>query len=524
MIIAMHITNRKSILNIVLFLIITVAILALNNYPNFYASQHTPPLFRYSGQASWFDPWDLNVYVSAIRSGSRSGLLFINNYTTTPHSPILVFPLYTIVGSLFSSLNPFLLFHALATINGLFLIIGMFCIIKLFLNNTKLSLVALFLVCTGGGLGWMFFPTIESSDLFMTGFTFHSQFQRGHEGFGILLYLLSLVLSYQGIRTKTFIPLIFSLLTSCLLVVFYPYYLISIALICGVFALRKISQSQEYLPYTVVFIINLFVTGFITLIYRSHLFSNPGLTEILSQHLITPNIISLILGYGLLLPTLFIVLPKWRDSDQNYFLTSWLILSLVLAYLPFGFSRFFLRTLFLPIILLIFHNLEYLNKVTAISKRTIVLCLLFVIPISTFFILSKRLSEVSKNNPWYYLNPQQTQTLDFLTQNTPPGSGVLSAYTFGNLLPVHTQNKAYYGLSFQTTTLVPSLQNTLAFYSQQFTENEAKSFLQQSNISYVIFGSEERAITNQYAHTSTLQYSFLQKVFESQGITVYSFH
>lgn len=46
---------------------IIFAIIFINQFPDYYALTKTPKGFFYSGQASWFDPWDINVYTAAIK-------------------------------------------------------------------------------------------------------------------------------------------------------------------------------------------------------------------------------------------------------------------------------------------------------------------------------------------------------------------------------------------------------------------------------------------------------------------------
>lgn len=513
---------QKSI-TLVVFLLLLFLVIFINIYPNYYALRNTPPGFRFSGQASWFDPWDINVYVSAIRSGSTSGLLLSNSYTTIPHQPVLLYTVYTLTGFLFPRFNPFLLFHILATVSSFIFLIGLFFLIKIFIKETKFALVVLFLVSLGGGLGWIFFPNTESADLFMTGFTFMSHFQRGHESLGILFYLSALILFYLGAPKKNLFLNFLSLGSTFLMVFFYPYYLLSYGLICGVYSLKKYYQQRENNYYFVYFIFNFFLALSVLTIYYLHLNSSLGFAGILSQQLNTPNLLSLMLGYGVLLPPLIISLSKWGENDQNFFLTVWLVASLLLSFLPLGLARFYLRTLFLPIIMLIFLNLNQVAQTIRLSKQAIIVLLIFLVPLSTFYTFYRRLAEVTKDNPWYYLSEDERQALDYLAKYSPKGSGVLSYYTLGNLIPTYTSNRVYFGHFIQTPNSLEKVKNILKFYAQNYNENEAQSLLEDGNISYVFFGKEEQKITNTYTKEANLKYSFLKPVFQGEKVTIFSF-
>lgn len=512
----MNNTNKvlQKLIALTVFLLLSFLVIFINVYPNYYALSHTEPGFRFSGQASWFDPWDINVYVSAIRSGSTNGLLLSNSYTTTPHHPVLLYSVYTLAGSLFPSLNPFLLFHILAVLSSFIFLIVLFFLIKVFLKDIKIVFIVFFLVSLGGGLGWLFFPKIESADLFMTGFTFTSHFQRGHESLGILFYLSALVFFYLGTTRKNLFFNFLSLGSTFLMILFYPYYLLSYGLICYAYSLKK--------NYYVYIIFNFLIALSFLAVYYFHLNSSLGFAGVLSQQLNTPNIISLILGYAVLLPFLIIALTKWNKDDQNFFLSSWIVLSLSLSFLPLGFARFFLRTLFLPIIMLIFLNLERITQTIRLSKQVIIVLLIFLVPLSTFYIFYRRLAEVTKKNPWYFISEEEGKALDYLDKHSPKGSGVLSYYTLGNYIPAYSSNRVYFGHYIQTPSSSGKIQNILRFYAQNYSDDDAKSLLKIENISYVIFGNEEKYITKAYTKKTTLKYPFLKPVFNNNEITILS--
>ncbi len=54
--------------SLILLIIISFAVF-VNLFPNYYAYVNTPSGYIFSGQASWFDPWDINIYVTAIKWG-----------------------------------------------------------------------------------------------------------------------------------------------------------------------------------------------------------------------------------------------------------------------------------------------------------------------------------------------------------------------------------------------------------------------------------------------------------------------
>src|SRR3990172_10746449 len=103
-----------------------ILVVFLFNFPNFYGYLFPPENKVYLGQVSFFDPWDVNVYVSVIRWSQTYGPEFQNAYTTTPHKVTFLYPFYTLVGILFSNIEPFLLFNILTTLAGAVLLLVIF--------------------------------------------------------------------------------------------------------------------------------------------------------------------------------------------------------------------------------------------------------------------------------------------------------------------------------------------------------------------------------------------------------------
>lgn len=476
----------------------------------------------FSGQASWFDPWDINLYVSVINWGQNHGILLSNVYTTIENNPILFYPLYTISGSIFPKTDPYLLFHLQAIVLGVILLFVLWQIIKIFLISTKIQFIALFLIALGGGLGWLFFPNVFSSDLYMTGFTFQSHFQRPHEALGITFYLLSLIGFYIAANKSSYRLNLISLISLCLIVFFYPFYLLSYGLICGFYCFYLILYNHKK-PF-IMLLINIFFAGFVLLFYNYYLQSNPQFTGIINQKLTNQNLIQLLLGWGILLPLMLLQLKSPNKDKKFYFLYFWFFISLFLSFLPFGFARFYLRTLFFPIIILILLNIQYLSKLVHLSQKSLFILLIIIVPISSFFIAYKRLDEVSKNNQWFYISNEESNALDFLNKNA-VNQGILSGYNLGNIIPAKTNSNVYFGHLLQTPNAQEKINNLIRFYANTMSDDEAGKFLKENNITYIIWSYEEQNITNSYNNNEKkqLKYKFLKQEFKNGNLIILSY-
>ncbi|MBP7859805.1 hypothetical protein KA001_02505, partial [Patescibacteria group bacterium] len=222
---------------------------------------------------------------------------------------------------------------------------------------------------------------------------------------------------------------------------------------------------------------------------------------------------------GLLVPLFLISIKEFKKTDENFFLVTWVLISLILSFFPFGFARFYLRGLFLPIILFVILNSKQYVKILDLPKILIFILLAVVIPISSFFVFYKRIDEVTKNNHWYYLTTDEIDATNYL--KTKKG-GIFSYYTLGNYVPAVTNSAVYFGHFIQTPNSQLKIMNIAKFYSNTYSEEEARKLLKNENISYVFYGSEEKEITKNYSKQNVLNYSFLDTVFKNDQVTIYS--
>ncbi len=485
--------------------------LFINFYPNYYAFLKTPAGYDFSGQASWFDPWDINVYVAAIRWGQQGHILLENLYSSELNNGITLYPIYTLTGWLFRQTQPFLLFHISAIFCGLIFSLTAWLLFKEFLKSTFDNIFALFIFLFGGGFGWQFFNVISSADISVTGFTSISQLQRPHEAIGVTLYFISLVFFYKALTKKWYLFNLISLLSLLLLIFFYPYYFLSYFLICGLYSLLKFMKTGDkfYLKYILV---NFIVAIPLMYLYYLHLQTNPIFGSVFGQHLDTPDMLRVLLGYGVLIPFLLVQLKSKQKNEGKLFLNLWFFLSIFLSYLPLGFARYYQRGLYFPLVILAFYGINHFKYSFPIVKKVSIVIIILFVPISTVFMFHLRLEEINKNNPWYYQPKEVGMTLDNIPKQLPYSGVVLSSFNMGNYIPAHSNLRVYFGHFIQTNNSEDKLNNLYNFYANNYSEKEALEFLQQSNIKYVWYGIEEKQITKAVSHQDKLKYTFLSEI------------
>ena len=218
---------------IVLILIVIFTVNLLNRGPDLIKSLTKPANKWYTGQASWFDPWDHNVYFSAIGWGKRGGLTFPNLYDTQSKKPMLVYTAYVLIGRLtgFLNLSNSLSFHLAAVFFSFILGIIIWWFLGVFIREKKEKTIIFILLIFGGGLGWLFFPQLVLPDLGQPGFTLESAFRRPHEAISLSLFLLAVGLFWQGIKIKKNKLLILGALSTFLMSFFHPYSFLTLIVI-----------------------------------------------------------------------------------------------------------------------------------------------------------------------------------------------------------------------------------------------------------------------------------------------------
>lgn len=492
--------------------ITAIFIVGIQQFPNYYAYINTPPGYFFSGQASWFDPWDINVYVTAIRFGQDKHFFLKNHYTIGSQPETLMYPLYTVSGYLFRG-SPFLIFHVLATLTG-FLICGvLFYFFYKQLKTFWLSLSALIICCLGGGLGWIPEHTFDSAGSNITSFNFASAFQRAHEGIGTLLYIIALYLTYCFVENRKRIIYNYAAISALLLLIFfYPYYLVSYALIVSAYIGFRIRKNKNYTE-GLFLIKNCIIVGLVTLLYYLHLRTTDFLTAI-SEDLNAIIPLSMLLGYSNFLVFFafsYFIPHKNNKNNTSLFLVIWITISIILSYLPFlGFARFYVRGLFFPLTLLIFLQIQNYKEKFFLPLLIPLMVLLFSLSRVNIFV--QRLQTTQGSNHWYYLPNDVLAGFNYLAQQ--PEDGILTYYVLGNYIPAFTNKSVYLGHLLQTPDVKNRLNVANDFYIRKMDEQTAYKFLKESGIHFVIYTNIDRSLNYPV-------YSFLSDAFIGSNIQIY---
>lgn len=507
----------NKIIKVLSIIIVALLVVFVQKFPTIYAAWHVPDGYKYTYQASWFDPWDINVYVTAVRHGHEEGILLKNHYNSIPQQrPSLIYPIYTISGKV-SSANPFIIFHVLAGIVGFFLTIVIFFNYKRIFNSHKFALLATLVCVLGGGIGAILGKTDISAASQITSFSFQSAVQRAHEGMGIALYVSALMTTfyyYETKKTKKTAALIICLLL--LNVLFYPYNILSYLVIAFSYVYSQV-RTFRISPYLLLMFVAI-VVGAATLAYYFHL-QNSTFSAAASENLPNVSIPAVLIGYGgfIFFFALNGFMEKTPLSSQHkkirLFFILWIVISVILSYLPgVGFSRFFLRGLFFPFTGLMFVQLFYTKN--HVAQYFMAIFFVALLLFSRFNIFMLRIEEVQEKNPWIYTEATIIEALEFLKER--PDDGVMSLnFAVANFIPAYTGKRVYLGHMLQTPDTQTRIRLIERFYSGEFTEQEARDFLQENKIRYVIYYKD-------HPRMPVPSYGFMKNVFKNENVKIFS--
>lgn len=485
----------------------------LQYFPDYYAYLKKPPSLWYSGQASWFDPWDINIYLSAINWGKRDGLLFENLYDTRSLEPLPIYFVYTLIGkfALFFKLSNALAFHLSSFILGLLFMLVIFWFIGIFIKDQQEKLLVFAFLFLSGGVGWLFFPQLITPDLGNPGFLLTSPLKRSHEALSFTFLVLSIGFLFKGTIFPQKKNLILGGLAAFLTILIHPHNLMILSAVFAAFSLFCFFKDKKFTAFKPLIVLT--AAGlFFYLTIGERLIKNPGFAGLIGQIQASSPPLLVILGWGLLSPFILTSFFVKKSSWEFNFLKIWFISHWLLLYFPIHFQKLFIRGLYLPAVLLAIMGVKFISQKTKIDYRLLAILLLIFSSIDSFYMFSLRMQDINQDsNRWIYLTQDEGKAFDYLNQQGQEKEGVLASWQIANMIPANTNKKVYVGHTFQTPDFEKRMIEVEKFFQGKMSQEEAENFLNQAKIQWIFLGPQEKTI----GKGKPLPYNPFLKVFES---------
>jgi hypothetical protein len=486
------------------FVLLLFGAIFLTTLPYFNALSNQGDKWVFSGFFMGVE--DGNSYFAKMLSGMAGSWLFKTPYTTQAQNGIIAFLPYLLLGKLAyppAQHIQFIMLFQLFRWAGIFIyLLGIYQFICLFITETKYRFLALLLAAFGGGLGWLLpffgvttiFGTVPLDYYSPEAFGFlslytlpHLAIARGLMFMGITVYIqnsrhpitinkfqylvpgfiLFLAGLFQPLNTAIGLILVFLYSIAHLIILKFDKVSIEAYVICLVFV------TVPTLP--------------VILYYGIAQFTDPFYKAWTAQNIIsTPNPIHYLLAYAI--PVIVILahinsFGKILKKQEIIFLTLWIPVFLMLAYIPYNLQRRFPDGIFIALIVLMICVLEDVRK-KYLWKLSIIIGIL-MIPSSVIIMISGILTGLNPAAPIFIPN-QKVISYEQIGKTLEPGSRILANYQTGNELPVWSPVYMAMGHGPESIHLEVVKADADKYFGLSITDTERITILEKYYIDYVL--------------------------------------
>jgi hypothetical protein len=435
------------------------------------------------------NPTDGHSYLAKMQIGRNGGWLFKLPYSSQPGEGVFLFTYYIFLGKIAGILEipNILLFHIIRILNSVFLFIVLLNFIKTYVKENWFLYALLFLIF-GSGLGWLglLFGFVSSDFTTPEIYPFLSCLTNPH--FPLAIGLMVIIL--DKVRELKFQNTIITVFISILLLIIQPFCMVIVLGILGIYYLLTLGENlkAKLLHLGALAFPSILFGLYLTMIIKN----NPALSSWNSQNLTpSPPIWDLLLALSpIILPAVYGIVFIIKSKEKTYYpMVIWLILVIVLAYIPLNLQRRFLIGLYIPITILGMKGIsifgeKYCGRFGPVKK----FFLATAIP-SNIILLALSILAVTQNNPKLVMKETLWSGIQWININTPARSLVLTSSSIGLYIPAYTNDLVVYGHPFETADAKGNLANVEAFFTKMSTEEQQK-YLKREGIDYILTAPE----------------------------------
>lgn len=526
--------------------LIIIFFIGLSLFFWFWQNAHRPAQSIYLG-TQYINWQDTSVYYSWINQAKSGAWSFYDLFTSEPHPPFFFDIFWLILGKLAKlfSLSEIVIYQLAKIVLIPLLIVVLYNLVAYFFSNVKTRILAMLFVVLASGLGGflivahsMFYPIfsswLPSMDLWAAdGFIFFTLFHSPHFMLALSLMLLIFLWTLLALEKKQWRYSIYAGLAALVLFQFHPYDIPTTILVIIVFVLLLIAKDKKINWFNVKHCLLIFLISSPALLYHFWTYQAFWLKQIISAQndCFTPALGKMVLSYGcpliLGLIGLIYVLKNKTAKDREMFLVVWLIVQGALIYFPTNMQRRFILGLQVVINILAILGLIYLKNIFKIKKifspnQMVILIIGFLIIFccSNYFILVMNFFPVNFSfnpRPVYYLPVERLEAMQWLKNNTPSDSVILSSYPTSNSIPAFSLRRVYLGHWDFTADAKQKFALLNYFFQKNDTNNNCRDFLLKNNINYIFYSKDDEDLGSFDLSTQ----SYLKQVYRNSGITIY---
>ena len=554
-----------------IFLVVVSGVLLVAINANYvYGFLQSNDEYRFAGFL--VNTYDQMTYLSHMEYARDGNFLLTILYTSEEVPPRIVNFFFPLMGyfSLFAS--KLFVYHLARNILAIMLVFLLYFFLGYFFRRSlHKKIVLLFLLFTAGwGVYMLAVAPLISHQLFgdVAPFTayidlmmpeahlFSSLYVFPHFVAALILNLLVYIFIFEYLKTEKRKAIFLAALTAFILGFVHLYEMITIYAVLTSFLLVRWHQTKNFKKYIFNFF-PLYGISLIPMLYQFWmiLYYKESYGALGKTILLSPPFAALFMSFGIFsvfVLCFFIVFFKTGRSIQNMyekqlagypgqyneiwtFLLFWILLNVILMYLPLPPQRRFIQGLQIPIVILGSMTLFYLfipfiarwsgRWVNLINQKKVLLGIAGIILLSHLaspvWMLSIDYNSLANYKPYlyqkwnyYYISTKIYQGLSYIKDADIQGT-ILSNKTVGNWIPSFNANRVYQGHTSQTFDRLNKQKDWEEFLTQEGSSEQKHEFLKKHNIAYVVYVGDEI----DYAVFKNPQY--LELVHRSEEVEMY---
>ena len=501
-----------------------LALAVVTTLPYIVAAFRTPTGHMFTGVLTAYD--DTFSYLAWIKQSASGRWLMCDLYTSEPQTCEFFLPLWVLLGKTcrVTGAPVVWVFHAARLLALLLLLIAARNVAVRLMTSRRRLRFTLWLYAMSSGLGWLVYlvnnggsllnasVTSGSADLSLPeAFAFRSAYAQVHFTFGAALVAFAINLVFSSLLSgKTNRAIAGGLLVSLLAVV-HPY-LVVVVLAVAVAALvlwplLNSRKGEGRFSYAAAarsgFALGAAASpgvGYVVYLNRS--------SEVLREWLkatdtFSPQPLEYALGFGIVAVLALVGLGLvWMvRAPAGRLLLVWAIVQAALLYAPVSYQRRFVEGLQVPLCVAASVAVFWLMRRLRLARRAryfALFALVALVSLTNVGFIAGQIIErghgSGANDPRRYLPSDLAAAFNWLSANAEPDAVIFSSYLTGNIAPSMTGLRVYLGHYGQTLRSGEKGEWVTAFYRGELGANDARAFLSEQQVSYVIYGPFERAI------------------------------
>lgn len=488
---------------------------------------------------------DSGEYLAWMRE-SMDGIFISNTLTPEPNAPAFFNLVFWLLGrlALYTGMTLAHVYQWFRVISGGLFLLAAYHFCARILPDLTQRRIAFLLIVFGSGfsfhitliekvIGEIKFPTQFVAE----GTTLYSMMSFPLLMLGAAMFTFILTLALDAYQQRRLRPAGYAGIVALSLGWSHGYDLILVYAVLGVFTLIVLWRDGMNWHWfkSVALIGGLSAWGPVYMFFLTH--TNATWREALAQFanagVFTPDPMQLVwlLGLPFLLAVVTFdgVLPLRERDPRELFVKVWFGVTALLIYLPVDYQIHFINGWQIPIAVLATYGL-YRHVLPALARLTgfrrwsmertqLALALAFIVFVAptSFYFIGQRMLDMSRHQIPYFLQRDQVSALDWLNENAPRESVVLSAYEIGHWIPSMTGARAFLAHWAMTLRFFEKREMVERFFQPTTSDLERRRTLERFDVTHVYWSDAERTL----GAWNPSHAEFLEPVWSSPHAAVY---